>query len=439
MPVRALPGRAYVRDVDRRPAALAADHRPRAPGGARLRVLAADGGRGDRLRHALADPDQHGRRDRAGSARAARRRADTAALAIAHRGQRDRSRGAACDHRRRPARHGGRRDPRRRRRDGRHAGGARLRDGVRPAGDPTRRHVRLHHHHRPARRRPQRRRGGGQPPVAGRRRRAGGAGATLTASLHRLSGLAPWLLGFLPLVVGLVIWELIPSAHGSPFFPAPSEWLDALRSQHGFGEIVSELAATLRSVVLGLLVATIVGSVIGIAVGFFRVVRLSLSTTLEFLRALPAPVIIPIAVLALGQTETMKVFCVAFASVWPVLLNSASAASSTNALLVDVGRTLQLSRAEQVRKVVLPSTVPSILLGVRVALPVALILTILIEMLGSNVGIGSLLIEAQRAYQSADAFGLLFVVGIFGFALNAVFAGIGWLFLRRWPEGAEVG
>lgn len=261
----------------------------------------------------------------------------------------------------------------------------------------------------------------------------------MTGALRRIAGAAPSLLGFLPLAIGLVIWELIPSADASPFFPPPSAWLEDLRNQHGLGEIVSELAATLRAVVIGLLLATVVGSVVGIAIGFFRIVRLSLSTTLEFLRALPAPVIVPIAALAFGQTETMKVFSVAFASVWPVLLNAASAASATNVLLLDVARTLHLSRAEQVRKIVLPSTIPSILLGVRVALPVAVILTILIEMLGSNVGIGSLLIEAQRTYQSADAFGLLFVVGIFGYALNAVFTAIGWFFLRRWPESAGAG
>jgi ABC-type nitrate/sulfonate/bicarbonate transport system permease component len=258
-------------------------------------------------------------------------------------------------------------------------------------------------------------------------------------AMRRIGAASRRLLGFLPLAVGLVVWELLPSAEESPFFPPPSAWLEDLRNQHGFGEIVTELWFTLRTVVIGLVVAMVVGAVVGIAIGFFRVVRLSLSTTLEFLRALPAPVIIPIAVLALGQTETMKVFCVAFASVWPVLLNSATAASSTHPLLLDVGRTLKLTRTQQIRKIVLPSTVPAILLGVRVALPVALILTILIEMLGSNVGIGSLLIQAQRAYQSADAFGLLFVVGIFGFALNALFAAVGWIFLRRWPEGASTG
>ena len=249
----------------------------------------------------------------------------------------------------------------------------------------------------------------------------------------------PWLKGFVPLVLGLLVWQLIPSAHDSPFFPPPSDWLRALRNQYEVSSILSNVGSTLRTVVIGLAVATAVGSVVGIAIGSFRIVRLSFSTTIEFLRALPAPVIVPIAVLAFGQTETMKVFCVAFASVWPIMLNSASAAGSTHPLLLDVARTFHLSRADQVRKIVVPSTVPAILLGVRVALPIAIILTVLIEMLGSGVGIGSLLIEAQRAYRSADAFGLLFIVGIFGYLLNALFRWLGWLFLRRWPEGVTTG
>jgi ABC-type nitrate/sulfonate/bicarbonate transport system permease component len=255
----------------------------------------------------------------------------------------------------------------------------------------------------------------------------------------RVRRVVPWLRGLVPLAIGLLVWELIPSAHGSPFFPPPSEWVRDLRDQHELSAILADLASTLRTVVTGLAVAAVVGSVVGIAIGFLRIVRLSFSTTIEFLRALPAPVIVPIAMLAFGQGETMKVFCVAFASVWPVLLNAASAAGTTNPLLLDVARTFHLSRAAQVRKIVVPSAVPAIMLGIRVALPIAVILTVLVEMLGSNVGIGSLLIDAQREYRSADAFGLLFIVGIFGYVLNALFTWLGSFFLRRWPEAAAGG
>lgn len=241
--------------------------------------------------------------------------------------------------------------------------------------------------------------------------------------------------GFLPLLAGLLIWELIPGAHGSPFFPAPSEWFTAL-GEIGIGEIASSLAETLRTLVIGLVLATVLGSAIGIAIGFIRIVRLSLSTTLEFLRALPAPVIIPIAVLALGQSEKMKIFVVVFASIWPILLNAAAASGATQGLLLDVGRTFRLSRTRQIVRVVTPSTFPAIMVGVRVALPIALILTILVEMLGSGGGVGSLLMDAQRQYRSANAFGLLFVVGLFGYLLNAFTDYLASVFLRRWPAGA---
>jgi ABC-type nitrate/sulfonate/bicarbonate transport system permease component len=240
--------------------------------------------------------------------------------------------------------------------------------------------------------------------------------------------------GFIPIVAGLVLWQLLLIGRTSPFFPPPSEWFTELWDQYTPGEILNALGATMRTLLTGLVLATVVGSVVGIAIGYFRVVRMSLSTLIEFLRALPSPVIVPIAMLAFGQGETMKVFAVAFAAVWPVLLNSATAAGSTGRVLVDVATTFRLGTGARLRKIVLPGTVPSILLGVRVALPVALIVTILVEMLGSGSGIGAPLIDAQREYRSATAFGLLLIVGIFGYLLSVLFGLLARVFLRRWPD-----
>ena len=240
--------------------------------------------------------------------------------------------------------------------------------------------------------------------------------------------------GFIPIVAGLALWQLILLGRTSPFFPPPSEWLTELGDQYTAAEILTALGATMRTLLTGLLLATAVGSVVGIAIGYFRVVRMSLSTLVEFLRALPSPVIVPIAMLAFGQGEAMKVFAVAFAAVWPVLLNAAAAAGSTSSVLVDVATTFRLGTGARLRKVVLPGTVPSILLGVRVALPVALIVTILVEMLGSGSGIGAPLIDAQREYRSATAFGLLLIVGVFGYLLSVLFGLLQRVFLRRWPE-----
>jgi ABC-type nitrate/sulfonate/bicarbonate transport system permease component len=81
--------------------------------------------------------------------------------------------------------------------------------------------------------------------------------------------------------------------------------------------------------------------------------------------------------------------------------------------------------------------VPDILLGIRVAVPLAIIITLLVEMLTSLPGIGSLIVTSQRQYRSAEVYGLLMVVGLMGFALNNLFVLFEQAISRRWPPRAQ--
>jgi ABC-type nitrate/sulfonate/bicarbonate transport system permease component len=151
------------------------------------------------------------------------------------------------------------------------------------------------------------------------------------------------------------------------------------------------------------------------------------------MRAIPPPVTVPIATLLLGYDVTMKLTVVALSAIWPILLNTSSAAAHVEPLLRDVARTFRLSTARWIRQVVIPSVVPSILLGIRVAIPLAIVVTLLVEMLTSLPGIGALMIQSQRNFQSAHVYALLVVVGLFGFIVNDLFAIIEAVVLRRWP------
>lgn len=248
----------------------------------------------------------------------------------------------------------------------------------------------------------------------------------------RLRRLPPGI-GFLPLVLGLLIWQLVMAGTDSPFFPPPSEWFRAIVDDHGWA-VLRELAATLQTWVIGLGIASVVGSIVGVIIGFSTLLYRMTSPLIEFLRVLPSPVVLPIAALAFGQGEKTQIFLVAFASVWPVLLNTVVAAKGVEPVLREVAQTLGLSRRQEIRKIILPHTVPSIVIGIRVAAPIALILTILAEMLSPNEGIGALLNRAQVAYHADEAFGLLVVVGIFGYALNSAINHGEALILRRWPS-----
>lgn len=132
--------------------------------------------------------------------------------------------------------------------------------------------------------------------------------------------------------------------------------------------------------------------------------------------------IVPLAVLAVGYTEDMKLAVVVFAAIWPVLLQVQSAAQALEETRLDVGRTLRLSRTEAARKIVLPSLVPAILLGIRLAAPIVLIIVLLVEIITHVTGLGALIADAQTSFRSAEVYGLVVVTGILGLIVNIAVA-----------------
>jgi ABC-type nitrate/sulfonate/bicarbonate transport system permease component len=241
----------------------------------------------------------------------------------------------------------------------------------------------------------------------------------------------PSIRGVIPLAVLLVFWQVIQSGP-SPFFPAPSRWLGAIAAIPSTS-LREAIAATLASFVIGMGLATFLGGALGIFVGYSDTARRALNPVLEFMRALPPPTIVPIAVLLIGYEESMKLTVITLSALWPILLNAASAVRSLNKLMLDVSATLQLSNWQTIMKIVAPSAIPGILVGVRIAIPLALVVALLVEMLTSITGLGSLIIQAQRNFNAAQVYGLLVLIGILGFVFNLLFEIIESVVLLRWP------
>ena len=227
--------------------------------------------------------------------------------------------------------------------------------------------------------------------------------------------------GLLPLVVILGVWQLVGAAD-SPYFPPPGEWVKALEPLLDNGTLMPALGWTAATFVVGLAMATLLGFVFGVLMGSNRIADRTLGPTVEFLRILPAAALVPVAVLILGYTLRMKLGVVVVTAAWPILLTCRSGRRSMSPVLLDVPRTLGLSRWDAIRKVVVPALVGSMLLGVRVAAPIVLIITLLVEILTRINGLGSLLATAQASYLSARVYGLLMIAGILGFLVNYLVA-----------------
>lgn len=244
----------------------------------------------------------------------------------------------------------------------------------------------------------------------------------------------PPLRGLVPLVGVMLIWEVVKHEEWTVYGPPPSQWLAAVTLLWQKHLLQSALIATFQTFALSLLVATVTGTVLGALVGRIRFADRLLGPLLEYCRVMPAAAVVPLAVLFAGYTQSMKVSVVVFTAIWPILLQVRSAARGLDPILFDVGKALHLGRLGTLRKILVPSIVPAVLLGVRVAAPTVLIIVLLVEIVTGITGVGSLIEQAQQDYVSARVYGLVTMAGVLALLVNGAVASVEGYLLRYRPQ-----
>lgn len=241
--------------------------------------------------------------------------------------------------------------------------------------------------------------------------------------------------GLLPLITLLAIWQIVGD-QGSFSFPPPNTWVESIVSLTASGRLLPALGSTLLAFALGLALAVLLGVAGGIAIGSLPRLDRAVSPVLEFFRTLPAPVYVPLAALLLGSTLIMGAGVVAAAAIWPILLNTIAGVRAIPPVRFDTARVLRLGPVATVFKVLIPSVATATAIGLRVAVPIALIVTLLVDILGSGMGAGRILLERQQSYDASGVFGLLLVIGAFGYFLNLGMAAAERRLLRNWSDAS---
>lgn len=228
-----------------------------------------------------------------------------------------------------------------------------------------------------------------------------------------------------------VVWEIAARAAGSPFFPPISRILERFAELWLSGppttlflteRVATEIVPSLARMLGGWSIAVILGVLLGVAIGRSRVLGDFVEPIVHFVRAIPPPALIPIFLILLGFGSEMRVSLIAFAVIWPVLLNTIDGVRSVEPLHLDTGRVFEFDRRKVFFGIVLPSAAPKIFAGMRVSLSVALIVMVISEMVGQPGGIGSVILGAQRTYRMADMWAGILLLGILGYLLNAILA-----------------
>jgi ABC-type nitrate/sulfonate/bicarbonate transport system permease component len=235
----------------------------------------------------------------------------------------------------------------------------------------------------------------------------------------RLSGVAL-------IVVLFLVWEGVTRGGliRSPSFPPVSAVFATWWGLTLSGELARQLLPSLVRLAVGYGSAVVVGVVVGLVMGYFKPAYNLLEPVTELLRPIPSPAYIPLAILFLGLGDEMKFFVIFFACVFPILLNTQSGVRAIDPVQINTGRTFGLTRAQIVRKIILPGSLASILTGMRVSLGIALIVVVIAEMVASNNGIGYFILNAQRFFNVTDMFAGIFTLALLGYVLNAGFLAV---------------
>ncbi len=227
------------------------------------------------------------------------------------------------------------------------------------------------------------------------------------------------ILGTLSVAIFLIAWELVGGVYqvvNPMFMSAPSYIWKAAIQLFGSGEIWNDLYVSGVEFAWGYVLSVIVAIPFGIAVGWYKKMAYLFDPFVNAMNATPRVALLPLVIIWLGIGMLSKVGIIFLGAVFPLLINTRDGVKTTPANLLNAARSFGASEWQIFRNVVLPSTVPFILTGLRLAVGRALIGVMVGELYAATAGIGFMITVAGATFQTDKVFVGVLIFAIAGMA-----------------------
>lgn len=232
-----------------------------------------------------------------------------------------------------------------------------------------------------------------------------------------------WVVPLLTAVVAAGVWALVtmtfagPSSNVAAFNPVDTA--RALGRAIGGGELWVDARVSLIRLGLGLGIAAVIGLTLGCATGSISWLERATTPLFQFVRMISPVAWTPVAIVVMGVGSAPAISLIALTAVWPIILNTAAGVRAIPRGWLQLARSLGATRGEVFRSVVVPAIRLPVLTGLRVALGVAWIVLVPVEMLGSSQGLGYAIVNAKDALAYDDLMAMIVVIGFLGFVLDS--------------------
>jgi sulfonate transport system permease protein len=224
-----------------------------------------------------------------------------------------------------------------------------------------------------------------------------------------------------PLVL-LAVWWL-GSAQGlipASILPSPTTVASTFGDLIVNGQLPKAMGVSLQRVAIGVAIGLFCGGGPALIAGLFRLGEDLIDAPMQMIRTLPWAGLIPLLIIWLGIDELPKVALVSLAVALPLYINTYAGIRNVDNSLVEVARTLRLSRLGLIRHVVLPGALPNSLIGLRWALGSAWLALVFAEQVNARAGIGYLITSAREVYRVDIIIVALVVYACLGLAADAI-------------------
>ncbi len=232
----------------------------------------------------------------------------------------------------------------------------------------------------------------------------------------RLEPLIPWLcvLGF------LTLWEILARLEWiSPlFFPAPTRVLRTLIELSASGKLIENLGATLSRLLAGFLLGSLPGLILGLGMGWSASMRIIVDPIIAALHPIPKIAIFPLIMIIFGIGEASKIVAVAIAAFFPMLINSMAGVRQLNAVYFEVARNYGASWWKTLTRLIFPGSLPLILTGTRLALNMAMVITIAVELISAKKGLGVMIWFSWQTLRVEELYATLLITSLLGIFFN---------------------
>jgi len=239
-------------------------------------------------------------------------------------------------------------------------------------------------------------------------------------------------LTFVSIFGGLLLWQWASSSTSPLFLPSPADTWDAAVELISDGTLEGAIAASAARIAVGWALGVLIGVPLGIFMGRVAIVRRLLDPYIEFFRFIPPIAFVTLAVIWLGPGELAKITLIFYTTIFIVTLNTIAGVQAVSPLRLRAAAALGAGPFQIMSTVILPSTVPFMVTGARIAMGNSFLTVVSAEIISAQQGLGALIWTARNYSRTEWVFVGIIALGLLGYLFDRVLRFAALTLLRRY-------